>query len=168
MFFKKKRIKNEIPEDLRLILRSHYEEVKEYNSRPRYSLSVSDERLNEIKKEIKEKVLETDFRMLLFSYIDKKDLKDSTVYKKAHIDKRLFSKIRSDINYHPSKNTVIALALALELSITELEELLKSASYSLPTNNYFDIAIRYCFDKKIYDIEQVNDILYSCDLQLLN
>lgn len=168
MFFKKNRIKQNIPEDLRLILRSHYDEVQEYNNRPRYSLSQSNEDLNNIKNEIQKIKLEKTFSTILFEHIDNKSIKDSVIYKKAHIDRRLFSKIRSNNNYHPSKDTIIALGLALELSTNELEELLKSAHYSLPTNNYFDIAIRYCFDKQIYDYDKVNDILYACDLRLLS
>ena len=107
-----------------------------------------------------------DFQTLLFKYIDDKGLKDSDVYNKVHIDRRLFSKIRSDENYHPSKETVIALASSLELSIHELEELLESASYSLPKNNKFDLIIRFCFIEKIYDIMEINNLLheYHCNL----
>ena len=109
---------------------------------------------------------ENKFQKLLFSYIDRNNLKDSDVYNKAFIDRRLFSKIRSDENYHPSKETVISLACSLELSVDELEELLKSASYSLPKNNKFDLIIRFCFLEKIYDIMEVNNLLseYRCNL----
>ena len=61
------------------------------------------------------------FQKLLFNYIDSRELKDSDVYNKVHIDRRLFSKIRSDVNYHPSKETVILLGLALELSEIDLD-----------------------------------------------
>ena len=69
------------------------------------------------------------FQTLLFKLIDERDLKDSDVYNKVHIDRRLFSKIRSDKNYHPRKETIILLALALELTEAELYKLLESASY---------------------------------------
>ena len=107
-----------------------------------------------------------DFQTLLFKYIDDRNLNDSDVYNKVHIDRRLFSKIRSDNNYHPSKETVILLGLSLELNEEEIEELLKSASYSLPKNNYYDLIIRFCFINKIYDIISVNDLLdeYKCKL----
>lgn len=107
-----------------------------------------------------------DFQTLLFKYIDDKGLIDSDVYNKVHIDRRLFSKIRSDNNYHPSKETVILLGLALELNENEIEHLLESASYSLPKNNYFDLIIRFCFVNKIYDLLTVNDLLndYNCKL----
>ena len=107
-----------------------------------------------------------DFQTLLFKYIDDKGLIDSDVYNKVHIDRRLFSKIRSDNNYHPSKETVILLGLALELNENEIENLLDSASYSLPKNNYFDLIIRFCFVNKIYDLITINDLLdeYNCKL----
>ena len=109
---------------------------------------------------------ENKFQKLLFKFIDDKGLKDSDVYNKAQIDRRLFSKIRSDENYHPSKETIISLATSLELNINELEELLDSASYSLPKNNKFDLIIRFCFLEKIYDIMEINNLLheYHCDL----
>ena len=107
-----------------------------------------------------------DFQTLLFKYIDDRKLNDSDVYNKVHIDRRLFSKIRSDKNYHPSKETVILLGLSLELNEEEIEDLLKSASYSLPKNNHYDLIIRFCFINKIYDIISVNDLLneYNCKL----
>ena len=106
------------------------------------------------------------FQTLLFKYIDERNLKDSDVYNKVHIDRRLFSKIRSDINYHPSKETIILLGLSLELNEKEIEFLLDSASYSLPKNNYFDLIIRFCFINKIYKINEVNNLLsdYNCKL----
>ena len=106
------------------------------------------------------------FQKLLFKYIDEKELKDSDVYNKVYIDRRLFSKIRSDEEYHPSKETVILLGLALELNEKEMDDLLRSASYSLPRNNYYDLIIRFCFKEKIYKLTVVNNLLdnYSCKL----
>ena len=106
------------------------------------------------------------FQKLLFKYIDEKELKDSDVYNKVYIDRRLFSKIRSDEEYHPSKETVILLGLALELNEKEMDDLLRSASYSLPRNNYYDLIIRFCFNEKIYKLTEVNNLLdnYSCKL----
>ena len=102
---------------------------------------------------------ENKFQTLLFKYIDERELKDSDVYNKVHLDRRLFSKIRSDVNYHPSKETVILLGISLELSEDEIEKLLESASYSLPKNNYYDLIIRFCFKEKIYDLKTINDFL---------
>lgn len=115
---------------------------------------------------IEENKNENMFQKLLFEYIDNKNLKDSDVYNKVHIDRRLFSKIRSDINYHPSKETIILLGLSLELEEDEIEQLLESASYSLPKNNHYDLIIRFCFKEHIYDLKNVNDLLdsYNCKL----
>lgn len=109
---------------------------------------------------------ENKFQTLLFKYIDERNLKDSDVYNKVHIDRRLFAKIRSNANYHPSKETIILLALALKLSLEEFMALLESASYGLPKNNYFDLIIRFCFINGIYDIKDVNEllVLYNCKL----
>ena len=122
-----------------------------------------EENINDYIKNNKE---ESEFQKVLFKFIDKRQLKDSDIYNKVHLDRRLFSKIRSDVNYHPSKETVILLGLALELNEKEIEELLLSASYSLPKNNEYDLIIRFCFIEGIYKISDVNDLLdlYQCKL----
>jgi len=102
------------------------------------------------------------FQKLLFKYIDDRNLKDSDVYNKVHIDRRLFSKIRNE-DYHPSKETIILLGFALELSEDEMVDLLESASYSLPKNNVYDLIIRFCFVEGIYKIDEVNELLDSYD-----
>ena len=101
------------------------------------------------------------FNELLFEYIDNANISDVKLYKKADIDKRLFSKIRSSNEYHPSFGTVTLLAFALELTSVQYEELLNSASYSLPQNSYVNITLKYCFDNKMYNINEVNDLLYA-------
>ena len=120
-----------------------------------------------INKYINENKSENKFQKLLFKFIDDRNLKDSDVYNKVNIDRRLFSKIRSNINYHPSKDTVILLCIALNLNEDEAVELLDSASYTLPKNNVFDLIIRYCFIEHIYDINTINDYLYSYNCKLL-
>lgn len=119
-----------------------------------------DEYINDNKDESK-------FQTLLFKYIDERKLKDSDVYNKVNIDRRLFSKIRSDASYHPSKETIILLGLSLELSEDDLISLLESASYSLPKNNYFDLIIRFCFINKIYKLDEVNELLYDYNCKCL-
>ena len=109
-----------------------------------------------------------DFQTTLFRMIEERNLNDSEVYNKVHIDRRLFSKIRSDKSYHPSKETVILLGLSLELKEKELEELLNSAAYSLPKSNHYDLIIRFCFVNRIYNVEEVNDLLYEYNCKLLN
>ncbi len=121
---------------------------------------------SDVNNYINNEINENKFQKLLFKHINSRNLKDSDVYNKAQIDRRLFSKIRSDENYHPSKETVISLACSLELTVDELLELLESASYSLPKNNKFDLIIRFCFIEKIYDIMEINNLLdeYHCNL----
>lgn len=106
------------------------------------------------------------FQQMLFNLIDERNLKDSDVYNKVHIDRRLFSKIRSDQDYHPSKDTVLLLGFALELNESEIEELLNSAAYALPKNNVYDLIIRFCFIEKIYELKEVNNLLesYNCKM----
>ena len=111
---------------------------------------------------------EDTFQTKLFKLIDERELKDSDVYNKVNIDRRLFSKIRSNKDYHPSKETIILLGLALELNENEIEDLLKSASYSLPMNTTYDLIIRFCFKEKIYNLNQINEFLYDHNCKLLN
>ena len=111
---------------------------------------------------------EDTFQTYLFKLIDERELKDSDVYNKVNIDRRLFSKIRSNKDYHPSKETIILLGFALELSEKEIEDLLEKASYSLPMNTTFDLIIRFCFKERIYDINTINEFLYDHNCKLLN
>ena len=167
MFFKKKRIKKDIPYDLRLELRELQEKKEKEGPITRYSISASDSTIDTAKKEIKETVLEPSFKEVLFKYIDEKNLTDPEVYKKAKVDRRTFSKIRTEDNKTVSRNTAICLGLALELNQDEFDKLLKANYTCLSDNEYFSVAIKWCIKNKIYDIEQVNDILYACDLPLL-
>ena len=117
---------------------------------------------------------EEDFESIKSSYNAKKMCSSDSsniqdfIAQKAHIDRRLFSKIRSNKNYHPSKETIILLAIALELKENELEELLDSASYSLPKNNKYDLIIRFCFINKIFNLTDINELLYEYNCKLFN
>lgn len=128
--------------------------------------AISSESNKNVKDFIDENKIINDFKTALFKLIDEKNLIDSDVYNKVHIDRRLFSKIRNDKTYHPSKETVILLGLSLELNEKEIENLLDSASYSLPRNNEYDLIIRFCFINGIYDLKKVNNLLdeYHCKL----
>lgn len=99
------------------------------------------------------------FTEQLFAFIDRTGQKDSDIYKKALIDRRLFSKIRSNKKYMPSKRTVIALCLALELSREDADRLLSSAGYSLSRADDFDLVIAFCIEKKIFDFFDINEAL---------
>lgn len=110
---------------------------------------------------------ELSFKQLLFKYIDRTDMLDSDVYTAGGIDRRLFSKIRNNDEYHPSKETVIQLGIGLKLNIDDLSSLLASASYTLSKNNYFDLIIRYCFENGIYNLIRINEFLYDYNCKLL-
>lgn len=141
-----------------------------YKSRGLFASSLCDEErintqdLNTYINDNKNKY--NDFQTTLFQMIDSRLLKDSDVYNKAYLDRRLFSKIRNDKSYHPSKETIIQLGLAMELNENDMEKLLDSASYSLAKNNYFDLIIRFCVINGVYNILDVNELLseYNCKL----
>lgn len=107
------------------------------------------------------------FNEILFNFIDERGRTDSEVYKKAGIDRRHFSKIRSNADYCIGKNSAIALALALELNKKETEELLGAAGYTLSDSDIFDLVIQFCIEKKIYNIDDVNEVLDYFGLKTL-
>ena len=101
------------------------------------------------------------FQDLLFSYIDKSGLKDSEVYKKAGIDRRLFSKIRCSENYLLCKENILKLCISLKLNLEDTTKLLESAGYYLSTTNNYDLILRYCIINKIYDIDIISEYLFK-------
>ncbi len=107
------------------------------------------------------------FQERLLSLIDEKGLTDVEVYKKANIDRKLFSKIRSNPAYHPRKNTILCLAIALELSIEETNDLLNRAEYAFSPNNKGDLIIKFFVEHKIYDFQIINDALEQYNQPLL-
>ncbi|MBD8973405.1 MAG: hypothetical protein EGQ63_06150 [Clostridiales bacterium] len=105
--------------------------------------------------------MEETFSQRLLRMIDERDLKDSEVYTKANVDRRHFSKIRKDVNYTPNKKTVLAFTIALELSLDEAKDLLASAGYALSRSSKMDIIVAYFLQNKIYDMFEINDVLYA-------
>ena len=99
--------------------------------------------------------------------IDERGLRDATVYKRANMSRQLFAKIRRDDNYRPTKKTACALAFALRLPYEDALVLLSRAGFTLSHSSKFDVIIEYCLLNNIYDINQVNMVLYEFDQQLL-
>ena len=106
-----------------------------------------------------EKPAET-FQKMLLRKIDEKGLSDVEVYKKANLDRKLFSKIRCNEDYIPKKKTALALCAALELNLDETKDLLLRAGIALSPAFRQDRIFRYCIEHKIYDIFEINEILF--------
>lgn len=118
--------------------------------------------LNELLEQVDEGFSQTLLRM-----IDEKHMTDAECYKRANIDRRLFSKIRNNPDYRPGKSTVLAFAIALRLTLAETRTLLERAGFALSHSSKLDIVVEYCIRTGHYDVIEINQILFELDLPLL-
>lgn len=145
----------------------HEADAEEIAQAPRvsYRRKPAKPRLGDLEHMISD--LDEPFNTTLLRLIDAKGMTDAEVYKRANIDRRLFSKIRTGKGYLPSKRTILALAIALELNLDETDDLLARAGYTLSRSQKFDVIVQYFISTGYYDIYDINKVLFYYDQPLL-
>ena len=111
--------------------------------------------------------LDAGFSETLLKLIDRTGRKDSEIYKKANIDRKLFSKIRNNLDYKPSKSTALAFAFALELDIEETQDFIGRAGFALSPSSKFDVIVEFFLINENYNIYELNEVLFAFDQPLI-
>lgn len=151
----------------RFYLEESLEELLEVKSRCRfYSANQSKTDLDQAEA-LSINELEDGFSETLRRMIIAKQKTPVEIYKKAHLDRKLWSKIQNDRFYSPSKKTAVAFALALELTLAETNDLLSRAGFTLSRSQLFDVIVEYCIRHQIYDFVEINQALRAYDQALL-
>ena len=127
-------------------------------SRPMSEMTVSNRKIDDLMSQMDET-----FSQRLFRMIKERKMSESEAYKKAFVDRRHFAKIKKDEYYAPSKKTVLAFAIALELTLDETKDLLRSAGYALSRSSKFDIIVVYFLENRNYNMFDINEVLYEYD-----
>ena len=143
--------------------------MKTHNNEQKKETNVREKRQFAKEKSLEDLIRKSEetFSQMLLRIINEKGMTDVQAYRKANVDRKLFSKIRSNANYTPSKKTILCFAIALELTLDETEELLKKAGFAFSNCFKSDVIVSYFIEHRKYDIYELNEVLFQYDLPLL-